>query len=411
MMFCMGAPRRSTARKHGSYQEIAASLRLRIREGDLQVGHYLPTERQLQEEFSASRSTVRRALSALVQSGWGENIPSKGVVAYRPGQSPKTKTIALIDATTYVLKVLFVRISDLLRDRGYHLVHLGSADSTIEGTLAYAVDHSFDGALIWPFRGYPDVDALARHCSQIPVVALNHKMRGHASDLVTFDYFEASRLATQRLIESGRRRIAITGMMDMLDVNHDRLSGYMKALFDGGLTPSASDFVFLFTSGEPEPDLRLLKSRLQDADRPDAVFVMQDEFTPRVVEAILEAGLTIPDDVAVSCIGDDVGIEVDSVGLTSVALDWEAMARASIDLLLARIEGKDSPPETIVAPHWLIDRGMSGSPSELWTPNPEARSGFGFEVPFPKTRFHYRSSLSADILAVSSTKLSHRRSM
>lgn len=407
----VGARQRGTARRYGSYQAIAESLRGRVECGEIPVGHYFPTERELQEAFSASRSTVRRALSALAASGWGRNVPSKGVVAMRPGRAAKSQNIALIDSGSYVLKLLFVRISELLRAKGYHLVHLGSQDSTIEDALTYAVEHEFAGAFVWPFHGYPNATIIERLAREIPIVALDHAIRGCKTDIVTFDYFSAAYEACMLLVGAGRKRIGIAGMLDMLETTHERFSGYLKARFDGGTELSPSDFAFTSTSGFFSSDTTQLERRFQDPDRPDAIFVLQDMFVPPVIEAVLRCGLSLPDDVAVVCIGDDIALEVDGVGLTSVACDWEQMAVLATELLFRRLEEPSASPETVYAPHRLVVRGLCGSTGDHWTPDSDSGQVFPGEAQFPKTRFQFRSSSSADLLAVSSSHLSHRRSM
>ncbi len=60
-----------------SPQEIADSLRDRIRAGDLRAGDRLPTQAELAEEFGVERGTVRQALRALQEDGLLSNI-SKG---------------------------------------------------------------------------------------------------------------------------------------------------------------------------------------------------------------------------------------------------------------------------------------------------------------------------------------------
>jgi len=52
------------------YQAIADELREQVRAGRYLPGAFLPTEKDLQATFKVSRSTVRRALAALAESGW-----------------------------------------------------------------------------------------------------------------------------------------------------------------------------------------------------------------------------------------------------------------------------------------------------------------------------------------------------
>jgi len=60
-----------------SPQEIADTLRERIRVGDLRAGDRLPTQAELAEEFGVERGAVRQALRALQQDGLLSNV-SKG---------------------------------------------------------------------------------------------------------------------------------------------------------------------------------------------------------------------------------------------------------------------------------------------------------------------------------------------
>ncbi|MFJ2263942.1 GntR family transcriptional regulator [Streptomyces sp. NPDC087844] len=60
-----------------SPQEIANTLRDRIRAGDLRAGDRLPTQAELAEEFGVERGTVRQALRALQDDGLLSNV-SKG---------------------------------------------------------------------------------------------------------------------------------------------------------------------------------------------------------------------------------------------------------------------------------------------------------------------------------------------
>ncbi|MFF0176060.1 GntR family transcriptional regulator [Micromonospora profundi] len=59
------------------YQRIADDLRHQIVGGMLRVGDRLPTEPQLQEQYDASRNTVRDATAVLVNEGLVERVPGR----------------------------------------------------------------------------------------------------------------------------------------------------------------------------------------------------------------------------------------------------------------------------------------------------------------------------------------------
>lgn len=348
------------------YQAIAEALRRRICNGSSAPGSLFPTERELREEFSVSRSTIRRALKALIDSGWAESSPNRGVIA-RQGPAPgRTTNVAYVDHGQSIHRYLFFLVSQLLQRQGYHLVHVDSEILGVEGALEYAADQGFCAAFVWSKKGYPDAERLRKVQAEIPIIAVNHGLPTFPTDLVTEDNFGGGRLAAHHLVDHGRKRIAISGMMDMLDINHDRFSGYLMGLFDGGLSPSPRDFVFCFTSGMDVPDMQPLVRRLQDPDRPDAIFVLQDMFAHAVVDAVFSAGLRIPEDVAVIAFGTDTPLRIDDVALSIVAIDMEAIAEACVERFILRMENPLRPPTVLTLPVKLVARGSCGEPTEDW---------------------------------------------
>lgn len=68
----------------GTYHQIAEALRSRITSGDLTPGDALPSEAALGQEFSVSRTTVRRALAELESERLIKALPGTGRVVCTP---------------------------------------------------------------------------------------------------------------------------------------------------------------------------------------------------------------------------------------------------------------------------------------------------------------------------------------
>ncbi len=95
-------------------QEIADTLRERIRAGDLKAGDRLPTQAELAEEFGVERGTVRQALRALQEDGLLSNV-SKGspprIAAPAPARSePQPTMVGLAPRLTGAFAARNVRI-------------------------------------------------------------------------------------------------------------------------------------------------------------------------------------------------------------------------------------------------------------------------------------------------------------
>lgn len=60
------------------YKDIAKKLRFRINSDEFSLGDVLPTERQLMDEYHASRVSIRKAIDELVKQGLLEKIQGSG---------------------------------------------------------------------------------------------------------------------------------------------------------------------------------------------------------------------------------------------------------------------------------------------------------------------------------------------
>jgi len=120
------------------YREVAETLQEQIRSGAIILGSLLPTERELVDNFGVSRTTVRRALQQLVNSGWAESIPNRGVSA-RMGQSAtRRQVIGYVDDAGVVVPELFFSLNARLQSQGLVLTHVDSCKLGTEGALSIA---------------------------------------------------------------------------------------------------------------------------------------------------------------------------------------------------------------------------------------------------------------------------------
>ena len=374
------------------YREIVSTLQARIEGSQVEVGAFLPTERELQQEFGAGRSTIRKALAELVDLGWAQSVPNRGVVAGRGLRPAANGRIALVENGTFVQRTLGARFETMLGKGGRHLVPVGGRpDYPMAYALQRVLDEEFAGAIIWSFDGFPDADLVSRVTRTLPIVALDHRLGAAETDLVTFDHEGAAYAATEALLAQGARRVGVTGMLDTLDITHARFRGYVHAMLAHGLQPDPSDFAFCSTSGDPTPRVEGLEARLRGGTRPDALLVLQDFCVPVVIEAALRAGLSLPRDLRLAAIGDDIDVSVDGIGMTAIAFDWEALAVEAFLLLDERLADLHRSPQVRTVPHRLVIRGLCGAPPSEWTPQPQSATGFRGELPIPRSAFDFTS--------------------
>jgi LacI family transcriptional regulator len=353
------------------YRDVAETLQEKIRAGAIVIGSLLPTERELVDSFGVSRTTVRRALQQLVNSGWAESIPNRGVSA-RMGQSSGTRqVIGFVDDAGYVVPELFFALNARLQCHGLLLTHVDSRAFKTEGALEYCLEHQFAGAVVWSKTINPDPKRLGNVLRAMPVIAVDHGLRGIETDVVACDVFEGAKSAVRHLASLGHKRIAIVGMLDSLDTTQERFAGYLEGMFEAGLQPHPKDFLFTRTSGTTVGDTSTLERRLTDPDAPDAVFVMQDHVMEDVLLAASNAGISIPESLAIVTMGsDDPLMARVQVGATTVAFNWVQMADFLFERVCCRLADPSARAVRVVVPAQLVVRGSCGSPRDQWSEPP-----------------------------------------
>ena len=79
--------------------------------------------------------------------------------------------------------------------------------------------------------------------------------------------------------------------------------------------------------------------------------------------AVADAGLRVPEDIAVTGFDDAPFAATVKPGLTTVRQDSVGMGTAAAEAILRMLEHPDEPPPTLVIPTELIVRESSGPPA------------------------------------------------
>jgi len=234
-------------------------------------------------------------------------------------------------------------ISAAIRGQGYSLILTSSEEDgelerqEIEQLLARRVD------VLLIASAQSNVETL-RHIEkrQTPYILIDRRFDGLAANFVGVDDEAVGLLATNHLIEQGCRRIAhIRGPQTSTAIG--RLRGYTKALAGHDRVPLAEHIVPIGTSGDDrgEPGGYEAARKLLALKRiPDGIFCFNDHIALGTMRAILDAGLRIPEDIAVVGCGNVLYSDFLRVPLTSIDQDSAQIGRLAAELALDLLAGK-----------------------------------------------------------------------
>jgi LacI family transcriptional regulator len=195
----------------------------------------------------------------------------------------------------------------------------------------------------------------------IPFVLLDRKIPGVAANFVGIDDVMAGKIATSHLIEIGCKTIAHIGGGDV-STAHDREAGYSMTTAKHRLS-MPTEYILKQGRGDVHGDTvgyEGMKQLLRLSPRPDGVFCFNDPIAMGAMRAILEAGLKIPQEIAIVGCGNLHYDDMLRVPLSSVDQDSQGLGANAAKLALKIIKNKSgASPKSLLLPAKLVVRASS----------------------------------------------------
>jgi LacI family transcriptional regulator len=305
-----------------------------------------------------SPDTQRRVERAISELGY---IPSR---LARGLSARKTGTLAVIvpDVSNPFFTLIVRAAEDVARRSTYRVILCDTrADLAVErDVIEELIAHRVEGIVIAPVsdRSKPHLARLARF--GVPFVLIDRTVAGIECDAVVGESLGGAQRLVEHLIGLGHRRIGLIVETDEVSTARQRRRGYEAALTAAGIALEPA----LVEVQAPDPDGGFAgMSRLLASDEPpSAVFAVNNLVALGAIEAVREAGLEVPDDVALVCFDD---IEFASrlyPFLTAMEQPAETFGTLGTQLLLERIQGRGPARDhVVVLPGQLTVRRSCGA--------------------------------------------------
>jgi LacI family transcriptional regulator len=318
----------------------------------------------LRNAYGASpemRAKVRRAIDEL---GYRPHAGARGL----RGQT-YTIGVMLPDIRNPFFPEILDGITHALEDTEYQVfLGPGCNGEKAEARVTEAmVDRGMDGiVLVAPVSSRTHLEHVA---ASVPTVVVGRHGSSPVYDTVADDDMAGAALVVDHLAGLGHRRIAHiehheTDPVRLAEMpNARRADGYRQAMRARGLEEYVD---VVSTSYTQDGGLLGARELLARPQRPTAVFAGADIVAMGVLQAITEAGLAVPEDIAVAGYDNTTFAAFGPISLTSVDQAGHEMGRTAVRLLLERISDRNRPSKQVTLSPTLVPRRTTARP-----PSPE----------------------------------------
>ena len=288
--------------------------------------------------YAHVRPAVReRVLAAINELGYQPNRAAQNL---RTGRS-NVIGLAVPEMDVSYFAELTRQVVEAAEEHGLTVViiqTLGDADRE-RAVLSGFGQQAIDGLIYSPIAC--TAEEIASRSGTFPVVLLGEQVTYPDLDHVGIDNVAAARTATEHLIAIGRRKIGFIGAATKPDsrMADQRLRGYRDALATAGLP--FDERLVQGVDGYHRPDgARAMERMLGEHDRVDAVFCANDLLAFGAIRAIYDAGLAVPDDIAVVGFDDVEETAFSRPSLTTISPDKARIAQVAVAHLVRLIGGE-----------------------------------------------------------------------
>lgn len=311
------------------------------------------TLKQIANEFGVSIATVSKSLndSYEISSATKEKIQNYAKANnYQSKSIPlslntkKTKTIGVIipNIMNNFFAKAFVGIEKMATEQGYHLISCISNESHEKEvtTMELLKNGTLDGVIISlaeETQVKKNYDHIKNTINEgIPVVMFDRVADDISCDKVVVNDVEGAYHATNHLIKSGCKRVALISVIDNLSVGKLRVEGYKKALTEHHIEIEEKLIVKI---GHKEDFDIALKIILADKSI-DGLLCLEETSAVKSLQIVKQMNYSIPQEMSIVSFTNGELPKYVTPTITTVSQHGNHIGQTAANILINRLTGE-----------------------------------------------------------------------
>lgn len=314
----------------------------------------------LNGKAGVSPETRKRILQVIREEKYTPNVNSRRLI-YRRSYNLFLVTDSGSTLTNLFYSAVMGALAEECDSRGYSLVLSGKKDDFCQTAAFQAIRQSNVDGLIFLFDPDEETKKILGE-EQTPYVVMDSHKKNPGYPCVRADYEEAAYTAVRYLITMKHTCIGLLGRAEIPDYYEAFLSGYRRALEEGGI-PFCEELVYAEREGNQHA-AEGVQRLLSGSRRPTAILCAGDLSALAAMTRTRQLGLSIPEDVSFVSVDDLPVSELYHPALTTVRIDAREMAQRAVELLERQMEEGPGAYEAVISSGNLICRDSVSPPGE-----------------------------------------------
>jgi LacI family transcriptional regulator len=313
--------------------------------------------RGLKDHPGLRKDTKKRIMEAARQMGYQHNMFARNL------RVKKTNTIGVIipRLNSYFMSTVIAGMEQVANDRGYILIISQSQESVKKevASVNTMFNSRVDGILVSLASDTENIDHFnAMLKKEIPILFFDRVAEHTKCTSIIIDNTRAGYDATKHLIDQGCQRIVHIGGSLRRNVYAERLKGYRHALTEGGI--AYDENLVMITNLSEQDGSEAAQQIMKMNPRPDGIFCANDTTGVACIQELTQAGIKVPEQIAVVGFNNDPIARVIDPNLTTIHYPGHEMGEIAATTLLNALNNSQAGNlNTLVLRHNLIIRQSS----------------------------------------------------
>jgi DNA-binding LacI/PurR family transcriptional regulator len=319
----------------------------------------MTVSRAINDRPNVDAETKKKVKDLAAQMGYTPNLVAKSLV------SSRTYTIGVVipEISHSFFPEVVRGIEEVTNTRNYQIFLTNTSENfeKEKAVIAALRAKQVDGILVSTTLTSKDTGFYASlAASGLPVVFFDRGIKDVGISCVGVNDKSATQQVTEHLINLGYTRIAYLSGPKLVSIGKERFAGFMEAMAQHNLSVDPS--LVIENGFNEKGGYHAMQQLLTLPGRPRAVVAVNDPVAIGAMSAIREAGLRIPEDIAIVGFTNDIRASLMQPPLTTVNQPAYEVGRKAASKLIKMIDNPEEPVENVELIARLVVRESCGSP-------------------------------------------------